>query len=113
MPEHSKPTVCSVLQLSKRWECSRAHIYHMIERGELPALRMGSAVRIRIVDIEAFEATPSVPEPPPPPVWVRPAALSPGASGSDAFRLGQAIRARFDAERLKREQQAVKPTSKK
>jgi excisionase family DNA binding protein len=43
--------------LAARWLCSERHIRNMIDRGELPAFRLGGKLlRIRREDVEAFEA---------------------------------------------------------
>lgn len=52
---HIRPRL-SVAKLAEAWGCSRQHIYTLIERGDLPALRIGSLIRIRPEDVEAFEA---------------------------------------------------------
>lgn len=45
----------SAPQLAQRWSISRAHAYRMVERGELPGMRIGCAVRIPLEAVEAFE----------------------------------------------------------
>jgi excisionase family DNA binding protein len=45
----------SVRTLAEKWDVSRTHIYNMIEDGELIALRIGSAIRIKPEDVEAYE----------------------------------------------------------
>ena len=35
-------------------QCSRAHVYAMIDRGEIPCLRLGRAVRVRWQDLQQF-----------------------------------------------------------
>lgn len=52
----AEPHALSVLQLAHRWQCSRQHIYNLIRRGDLPALRLGTLVRIRRADMDAYEA---------------------------------------------------------
>jgi excisionase family DNA binding protein len=44
----------SVRQLAKRWQISMAHGYRMAGT-EIPALRIGGAVRIPLDAVEAFE----------------------------------------------------------
>lgn len=45
----------TVKQLGERWNCCRAFIDKLRARGELPFLREGRAVRLRLADIVAFE----------------------------------------------------------
>lgn len=45
----------SVAQLADTWGVSRQHVYNLIERGELQAVRIGALVRIRPEDVEAYE----------------------------------------------------------
>ncbi|WP_182421993.1 helix-turn-helix domain-containing protein [Aureimonas sp. ME7] len=49
-------TVFTPRTLAARWECSEQHIRNMLDRGELPAFRLGGKLlRIRGDDVEAFE----------------------------------------------------------
>jgi excisionase family DNA binding protein len=42
--------------LAERWMCSEQHIRNLVDRGELPAFRLGGKLlRIRGEDVEAFE----------------------------------------------------------
>lgn len=50
------PTVYTPATLAKKWACSERHVRNMIDRGELPAFRLGGKLlRIRAEDVEAFE----------------------------------------------------------
>ena len=55
-PLSSKPEVTDAKGLAKRWLCSERHVHNLVKRGDLPAIKhMGKLLRIRWVDIEAFE----------------------------------------------------------
>lgn len=41
-------------EVSDLLQISRAMVYQMIQRGEIPAVRMGTAVRVRGIDLEEF-----------------------------------------------------------
>jgi excisionase family DNA binding protein len=95
----------SVAQVAKRWQCSGKHIYNLVERSDLPALRIGSLIRFRREDIDAYEnrtttprVQPPVPAPEPPP------AGDPVADGmgsvQGAFLIGQRIAEKRKAKRL-------------
>jgi excisionase family DNA binding protein len=45
----------SVAQVAARWSCSRQHIYNMVNRGELPAFRIGTLTRLREEDVIEHE----------------------------------------------------------
>ncbi len=54
--EQEWPNVFTPSMLADRWACSERHIRNMIDRGELPAFRLGGKlIRIRPEDVEAFE----------------------------------------------------------
>jgi excisionase family DNA binding protein len=60
----------SVAQVAERWGCSRQYIYNLINRGTLPAFRIGSLIRLREGDVTQYEdlqlqAAPVAPEPVP------------------------------------------------
>lgn len=42
-------------ELARRWDISLAHAYRMFERGDLPSVRFGGAVRTPIAAVEAYE----------------------------------------------------------
>jgi excisionase family DNA binding protein len=43
--------------LAERWQCSERHVRNMISKRLIPAFKVGDKlVRIRIEDIQAFEA---------------------------------------------------------
>jgi excisionase family DNA binding protein len=58
-PAEGRPSGAKVYTprtLAKRWECSQATIYNMIERGDLAAFKVGGKLlRIKAEDAEAFE----------------------------------------------------------
>lgn len=41
--------------LAERWQCSKSHIYKMIERGTLAPIRLGKLVRIPAAEVERIE----------------------------------------------------------
>ena len=45
----------SVAQLAELWGCSRQHIYNLVARQELAAIRVGNLVRFRQADVQAYE----------------------------------------------------------
>jgi excisionase family DNA binding protein len=45
----------SVAQLAQLWGCSRQHVYSLIEKGHLRAVRIGSLIRLRPDDVRDFE----------------------------------------------------------
>ena len=45
----------SVAKLAEMWGCSRAHVYGLVERGELGFIRVGSLIRFRPEDVREFE----------------------------------------------------------
>jgi excisionase family DNA binding protein len=67
----------SVAQVAERWCCSRQHIYNLINRGELPAFKAGSLIRLRMEDVIAHETRqceapkPEPAQPPMVPIVVR------------------------------------------
>lgn len=46
----------TVKKLAERWDCNVSVIYHQINQGNIAALQIGTAVRIPIAAVEAFEA---------------------------------------------------------
>src|SRR5689334_2662399 len=50
------PVAFSVPQVAARWGVSSRQIYDLCARGELGHLRIGGLIRIRIADLEAYEA---------------------------------------------------------
>src|SRR5690606_23085854 len=49
------PTVYTPAMLADRWACSERHVRNMIDRGELPAFRLGGKLlRIRLEAVEAY-----------------------------------------------------------
>ncbi len=43
-------------QLAERWGISRYSVYEKVKKQQIPALKIGRAVRFRIIDVEAWEA---------------------------------------------------------
>ena len=57
MTDEGLPRVFTPATLALRWHCSERHVRNMIDRGELPAFRLGGKLlRIRTADVIAFEA---------------------------------------------------------
>lgn len=60
-PVFKKQELIKVSKLAARWQCSRQHIYNMIERGEnnggLPAFRFGGkrCMCVPMAAVERFE----------------------------------------------------------
>jgi excisionase family DNA binding protein len=50
-------TALSVAQVAVRWDVSARHIYDLCARGELGHLRIGGLIRVRLADLEAYEAS--------------------------------------------------------
>lgn len=44
-------------ELAQRWQCSEMHIYRLVDREELAAVKIGKLLRFKLEDIEAFENT--------------------------------------------------------
>jgi excisionase family DNA binding protein len=55
-PVFKKQEMIRVSKLAERWQCSRQHIYNLIDRG-LPAFRFGGkrCVCIPMSEVEKFE----------------------------------------------------------
>jgi len=50
-------TLLTVSEVAERLRCPRAHVYRLIERGQLPAFRLGDGrgpIRIREDELEAW-----------------------------------------------------------
>lgn len=47
----------TVPQLAKRWGVSLAHAYRLVERGTVPSLRAGTAIRVPIAAVERIESS--------------------------------------------------------
>ncbi len=45
----------SPINLARRWDCSRQHIYNLISRGDLRAFKSGAHDRITVAEIERIE----------------------------------------------------------
>ena len=45
----------TIARLAEYWGCSDQHIRNLINRGELPAIRIGKLIRIRQQDVERFD----------------------------------------------------------
>lgn len=51
----SESYAMTVRQVAARWACSDRHVYDLISGGQLGHIRVGSLIRIRPADLEAFE----------------------------------------------------------
>jgi excisionase family DNA binding protein len=60
----------SVAQVAASWGCSKKHVYNLVNRGELPAIRIGDLYRFRREDIEAYERRGEAQQPKPEPAPV-------------------------------------------
>ena len=49
-------TALSPRQVAKRWNCSERSIRRLIGKGDLPAFRICSLLRIRVEDVESYES---------------------------------------------------------
>jgi excisionase family DNA binding protein len=87
----------SVNQAAARWGVSARHIYDLCATGKLGHLRIGSLIRIRLSDIEAYEArqwhAPSPIDQPSTSSSAEVVSMSVGGrmARNDAFRRGQRI----------------------
>lgn len=52
----AEPRAFTPATLAKRWACSERHVRNMIDRGELPSFRFGTLIRVRLDDVQAYEA---------------------------------------------------------
>jgi excisionase family DNA binding protein len=93
-------TAFSVAQVAVRWGVSSRHVYDLCAGGELGHLRIGGLIRVRLADLEAYEAR----------RWHAPSSTPPTIASSseeagftsgggpmangNAFRRGQIISAR-------------------
>lgn len=93
-------TRLSVAQVASLWQCSPKHVYNLIDRGELRAIKLGNLVRLRAEDVEAYECRdlapklrpiPSNDEAPPTP------SVGGTVSGPAGFRAGLQIGQRRNA----------------
>ena len=57
--EMNDPTPYSAPRLARRWDCSTAHIYRMIRRGDLASFRAGGLLRISAAEVERVECNPT------------------------------------------------------
>ena len=51
----SESYAMTVRQVAARWACSDRHVYDLISGGRLGHIRVGSLIRIRPADLEAYE----------------------------------------------------------
>lgn len=63
-PTGPAPVLLTPTTLAERWGVSSTHICTLLNAGRLPAFRVGHLWRIRLADVEAWEAVPAVPPPP-------------------------------------------------
>ena len=45
----------TVAQLAEHWQCSEAHLYNLIKRGELEAFKVGRSTRIAVDEVARIE----------------------------------------------------------
>ena len=45
----------SIAKIADRWDCSQQHVRKLIERGELPAFRIGRLFRVNASAVRAYE----------------------------------------------------------
>jgi excisionase family DNA binding protein len=101
------PFAYTVAQLARQWGVSDRHVYGLVASGELGHLKIGSAIRIRQADRDAYEASvwhaPVSPPPIPTPTlpsesMVRVGGPTGGKVFGNGFQQGQMIaRKRLDA----------------
>ena len=54
-PDHDKlPRLLTVQEVSRILHLGRSTVYKLIQLGELPCVRFGRSVRVRLEDIEEF-----------------------------------------------------------
>lgn len=53
--EEFKPQSFTCDSLAKRWDCSSQHIRDLVNRGKLPAFRVGRLIRISVETVLAVE----------------------------------------------------------
>jgi excisionase family DNA binding protein len=51
----TQPLNYSVTMLAKRWNCSQGKVRSILAKAALPHFRVGTLVRIRAVDVHAYE----------------------------------------------------------
>ena len=49
------PSCLTVAQLADRWQVTDQHIYNLEKGGKLPSFRVGTLIRFRVEDVEAYE----------------------------------------------------------
>jgi excisionase family DNA binding protein len=49
------PSYITVPELAKRWAISLAHAYRVVERHELPSMRIGHSIRVPLAAVEEHE----------------------------------------------------------
>lgn len=52
---NAPPNAYRVEALAERWECSPAHIYSMIRKGDLRCFHLGKLIRIHRTEVERVE----------------------------------------------------------
>ena len=48
------PKVLRISRVAAELDCSRTTIYELIRQGQLPALRVGKALKVPAADVDAF-----------------------------------------------------------
>jgi excisionase family DNA binding protein len=92
----------SVAQLADLWGCSRQHVYNLVARQEIAAIRVGNLIRFRPQDVDAYEESkcrahepksPPIPSPNAQRATVRSATMSSGGNAAPhaGFLAAQAI----------------------
>jgi excisionase family DNA binding protein len=97
----------TVPQVARRWACSTRHVYALIAEGRLGHIRVGCLIRVRQIDIDAYEAAhwhapASIDQPSALPAAPVPDGTSTGGGTANisAFRQGQRIAAKQRASSL-------------
>jgi excisionase family DNA binding protein len=54
MPEPIDRLAVSPAEAAEALSITRAHLYHLMERGELPSVKLGRSRRIRVSDLKAL-----------------------------------------------------------
>jgi excisionase family DNA binding protein len=62
-PSHTASTLLSLPQLAVRWDVNVKTLYALVERGELPTVRIGRLIKVTLSVVQRFEGDASVPDP--------------------------------------------------
>ncbi len=55
-PSDQEPLLLRIDDAAQRLSISRATMYRLIQRGEMPIVRIGSAVRVRAIELDLWVA---------------------------------------------------------